>query len=766
MANKQISQLTTKPVPVASTDQFGIDDNSSDSYKITVAMLQTYFNAIYLALAGGTMTGNLILAGDPSSNLMAATKQYVDAVATGLNIQPSCRAATTTALTVTYNNGSSGVGATLTNAGAQAALVLDGVTMAVNDRVLVKDQAAQAQNGIYVVTNIGSGASNWVMTRATDYDTPTEITPGDFVLVVEGTANGQSQWVQTSTVVTVGTTAIVWQQFSADVTQVVINIQNSAYVYSEDTGAANAYVATLTPALVSYVEGTLVILDVANANTGASTINVNGLGVKNIVTEQNGTLQAGDLIAGRRAWLLYDGTSFRLVNRNIEKRIQNESFNYILDTGAANAYVATLVPAVSSYVAGLRVSLKIANTNTGASTVNVNGLGATSIVHQDGSAVVPGDLFAGMVADLRYDGSNFQLLNPYFPQVFRAPNIIIGGDFALNPWQRGTSFVSPTTSYVADRWQWLINGGGAVTIAQTTDAPTVAQASYYTSKCYHVDCTTADASIGAAEYYTSQYNVEGYDIAGAGFGQTSPKYITLSFWHKHTKTGTYTVAFQNSAADRSYVMEYTQSVSDTWEFVSKTIQADASGTWLYTNGAGLRIYFNIAMGSNYNTSANAWTAGNLLSTSNQVNGMDNTANDFKLALIKLELGNAATLYPIESRQNVLSKCQRYYMKTYSQGVNPATNTAAGCKTINCTVNNDASIGTYFPVDMCAVPTVAIYSKTGTGGSVTNYTTGADAGTTVVASNIGTSGFLNVTSAAGLAAGTEYYCHYTAQAELG
>lgn len=413
MANKQISQLTAKPVPVASTDQFGIDDNSSDSWKITVANLQTFFNSVYLALAGGTMLGNLTLAGDPTTNLMAATKQYVDALATGLNVQPSCRVGTTAALTVTYNNGASGVGATLTNAGAMAALSIDGVALSVGNRVLVKDQASALQNGIYTVTTVGSGAANWVMTRATDFDTPTEIQPGDFVLALEGTANAQTQWVQTATVATVGTDSIVWNQFGADINAVITAIQNNTYVYCEDTGAADAYVATPSPAITAYVEGQVFILDPDNANaTTTPTLAVSGLAAKTITNNLGGALVAGDIVASQRLYLLYDGTNFRLINRNLEKRIQNESFNYILDTGAADAYVATLVPAATAYVAGMRISLKIANQNTGASTLNVNGIGAQAIKRVDGSALLATDLLAGQVADLRYDGTNFQLLNP------------------------------------------------------------------------------------------------------------------------------------------------------------------------------------------------------------------------------------------------------------------------------------------------------------------------------------------------------------------
>jgi hypothetical protein len=100
------------------------------------------------ATFGSTVTLNA----NPTLNLQAATKQYVDnAVSSGITIHPSVRTEAVGNLNATYNNGSSGVGATLTNAGTQTALVLDGITMAVNDRVLVMDQTTQTQNGVYTV---------------------------------------------------------------------------------------------------------------------------------------------------------------------------------------------------------------------------------------------------------------------------------------------------------------------------------------------------------------------------------------------------------------------------------------------------------------------------------------------------------------------------------------------------------------------------------------------------------------------------------------
>lgn len=152
---------------------------------------------------------------DPTNPQDAATKNYVDSVATGLDTKASVRAATTTALTANYANGASGSGATLTGSSNGALGTVGGVTtLVVGNRVLVKDQATQAQNGIYVVTQLGDGASPFILTRATDADTAAELTPGTYTFVEEGTLTG-SGWVMNGAgPLTIGTTNLPWGQFT------------------------------------------------------------------------------------------------------------------------------------------------------------------------------------------------------------------------------------------------------------------------------------------------------------------------------------------------------------------------------------------------------------------------------------------------------------------------------------------------------------------------------------------------------------------------
>jgi hypothetical protein len=138
-------------------------------------------------------------------------KTYVDAVANGLDVKKSVRVATTANLGATYVNGAG----TLTNSGSQAALSIDGVTLATNDRVLVKDQSTAAQNGFYKVTAVGNVSTNWVLTRTPDADAASELTSGAFTFTEEGTANGDNGYVMsTDGTVTLGTTSITFEQFS------------------------------------------------------------------------------------------------------------------------------------------------------------------------------------------------------------------------------------------------------------------------------------------------------------------------------------------------------------------------------------------------------------------------------------------------------------------------------------------------------------------------------------------------------------------------
>lgn len=181
------------------------------------------------------------------------------------------RVATTAALTATYANGSSGVGATLTNSGTLAALAVDGVTLVANDRVLVKDQATAAQNGIYVVTTVGSASVAWVLTRATDSDTSTEMA-GAIVTIDQGTSNAAriftNDFPRTGTM---GTTAVNWAE--------VPTVNSPALVGTPTAPTAATATNTTQIATTAYVVARIANDAPTKTGTGASgnwPINITG----------------------------------------------------------------------------------------------------------------------------------------------------------------------------------------------------------------------------------------------------------------------------------------------------------------------------------------------------------------------------------------------------------------------------------------------------------------------------------------------------------
>ena len=160
--------------------------------------------------------GNKILnVGTPVASTDAANKGYVDAVKQALDIKDSVRVATTANLDSTYNNGTSGVGATIT-ADANGAISIDGISPTTNDRILVKNQTDTTENGIYKVTTVGDGSNPFVLTRAIDNDSSADMTGGVFCFVEEGTVSADAGYVLSNVTgsATIGTTALGFTQFS------------------------------------------------------------------------------------------------------------------------------------------------------------------------------------------------------------------------------------------------------------------------------------------------------------------------------------------------------------------------------------------------------------------------------------------------------------------------------------------------------------------------------------------------------------------------
>ena len=250
----------------------GSVDNTADSAKPVSTATQTALDA-KLALAGGTMTGALILSGAPTSDLHAATKIYVDNVTAGINFHESVHAASVSNLSTIYNNGTSGVGATLTADTNRAFSTLDGESVVVGQRVLIKNQTDSKQNGIYTLTTVGSGSAPWVLTRATDADNNPvgEMKTGDFVFVINGTANASVGYINNSTAnpIVIGTDNISYTEFSAGKTVVA-----GSGLTEATPGTLSIETGAITSAMIA--DGAIVDADV-NASAAIAQSKISGL---------------------------------------------------------------------------------------------------------------------------------------------------------------------------------------------------------------------------------------------------------------------------------------------------------------------------------------------------------------------------------------------------------------------------------------------------------------------------------------------------------
>lgn len=382
--------FSTAPT-LTGTNFTGIPNAALTNSSVTIGTTSVALGATSLTLAGLT---SVTLTQDPTTALQAATKQYVDAIAAeGVSYHAPVVYETENPLTATYNNGTAGVGATLTNSGTLAAFAPDGVVAQIGDRILVYKQANAAHNGVYTVTTVGSGSVAWVLTRATDANSygvkdPNKLGQGDAFFVTSGnTGAGETYLMNTVGTITFGTTPINFVQIS------------SAQIYSAGTGLTlTGTVFSLTSPVATSLGGTgLTTFTAANRalfSTSSSALTAGTLPVAAGGTGQT-SYTDGQLLIGRTSdggllkATLTEGTGISVSNGAGAITITNTAPDQIVSlTGGGTTVITGSYPSFNITSNDQFVGTVTSVSGTG----TVNGLTLTGTVTSSGSLTLGGTL--------------------------------------------------------------------------------------------------------------------------------------------------------------------------------------------------------------------------------------------------------------------------------------------------------------------------------------------------------------------------------------
>jgi len=300
-------------------------------------------------------------------------------------------------------------------------------------------------------------------------------------------------------------------------------------------------------------------------------------------------------------------------------------------------------------------------------------------------------------------------------------NIIINGDMSIA--QRATSVSSLTSSgYRAlDRFRCVIVTAGTWTISQSTTVPS--GQGFATSMKW--DNTTADGSLGASDFVSVQQFIEGQNLQYLKKGTSSAESLTVSFWVRSNKTGTYILELKDNDNTRAISQSYTISSADTWEKKELTFAGDTTGTLDNDSNASFLVQFALAAGSDY-TSGSLQTSWGAETTANryvgQVNLADSTSNEWYMTGLQVEVGTAASNFEFLPHDVNLTRCQRYFEKSYQMADAPGTSGSGGSYGLQfggATANIDATI--IMSTRKRATPTLTVYDLAGTSNKASYYT---------------------------------------------
>ena len=295
-------------------------------------------------------------------------------------------------------------------------------------------------------------------------------------------------------------------------------------------------------------------------------------------------------------------------------------------------------------------------------------------------------------------------INGFTPSVsnMAGRNRIINGDMRIDQRNAGASVTPTDGQYTLDRWNAGLTQASKFSVQQSSVAPTGFTKSLLVTSLSAYSVASGDL------FRVSQY-IEGFNTSDLGWGTAGAKSVTLSFWVRSSLTGTFSGALLNSAIDRSYPFTYTISSADTWEQKSVTIAGDTSGSWLTTNGIGVRVGFSLGAGATFSGTAGAWAGATYTAATGATSVVGTSGATFYITGVQLEAGSVAT--PFEHRQygQELALCQRYFETGVVSSASVGTMYSTGYY----------APGMNFKVTKRGTPTITLYDDAGNSSKLTN-----------------------------------------------
>jgi len=238
-------------------------------------------------------------------------------------------------------------------------------------------------------------------------------------------------------------------------------------------------------------------------------------------------------------------------------------------------------------------------------------------------------------------------------------NIIINGDMSIAQRATSTSSITGNGYHTIDRFQTINTSLGTWTQSQSTDVPS----GQGFAKSLKMDCTTADASPASSDLLQLRTAFEGQNLQYLNFGNSSAKSLTLSFWVKSNKTGTYTMVFFHRDATKQFSKSYTISSANTWEKKTITVVGNTANGIDNDNAKSFDIWFNLGAGSNFTSGSlsSSWEAETEANYAvGQVNLADSTSNEWYITGVQLEAGQTASEFEFLPHDVNKTRCFRYF----------------------------------------------------------------------------------------------------------